>query len=257
MHCRRAESLVDAYADGEVHELLRSSIERHLRGCPACRARLARITALRGEIRAAVPRFTASPELRKRVLAMTGAVRASTPTERRRPQRWRWVTGGLLAGVAATLFSWTVGTAMLASRANEDLANEAVAAHVRATLGDRLIQVASSDQHTVKPWLSARLDYSPPVRDLASEGFALEGGRLDSIDQRPVAALVYRYREHTIDVFVCPEAPQPATSRLRTVRGFHVAHARGASMDWVAVSDAEPAVLDAFVQRLAREDASE
>jgi anti-sigma factor RsiW len=95
------------------------------------------------------------------------------------------------------------------------------------------------------------------VRDLASEGFPLRGGRLDSIDQRPVAALVYRYGEHTIDVFVCPRAPLPATTQLRTVRGFNVVHARGASMDWVAVSDVEPGVLSAFVRRLAAEDGRE
>src|SRR5258708_3462761 len=95
--------------------------------------------------------------------------------------RWRWLSGGVLAGCAASVFAWMLGTTVLAWRANEDVAVAAVAAHVRATLGDHLIEVASSDPHTVKPWLSARLDYSPPVQDLANEGFALIGGRPDHL----------------------------------------------------------------------------
>src|SRR5438034_4180486 len=120
-----------------------------------------------------------------------------------------------------------LGTSVLAWRANEDFAVAAVAAHVRATLNDHLIEVASSDRHTVKPWLSARLDYSPPVQDLTNEGFTLIGGRLDYLERRPVATLVYRYREHTIDVFVRPETSHAPMSALRTVRGLNVARASG------------------------------
>jgi anti-sigma factor RsiW len=116
-------------------------------------------------------------------------------------------------------------------RANEDIAVEAVTSHVRATLGHQLIQVASSNQHTVKPWLSARLDYSPPVPDLKNEGFELVGGRVDYVDRHPVATLVYRIRDHNIDVFVRPESARAPPTALRTVRGFNVAHATGSGMD--------------------------
>ena len=187
-----------------------------------------------------------------------GAARPSVPPQSRPTgDRWRWLGGGVLAGCAASVFAWMLGTTVLAWRANEDVAVAAVAAHVRATLGDHLIEVASSDRHTVKPWLSARLDYSPPVQDLANEGFALIGGRLDYVERRPVATLVYRYRKHTIDVFVRPETSAVPTSALRTVRGFNVARASGPSMNWLAVSDAEPAVLSSFVQRLAHEDVAQ
>ena len=127
--------------------------------------------------------------------------------------------------------------------------------HVRATLNNHLIQVASSDQHTVKPWLSARLDYSPPVQDLASEGFTLTGGRLDMLNKQRVATLVYSRRLHTIDVFVRPESASAPTT-LRTVRGFNVAHATGSGMDWIAVSDVSADELTEFVQRLARQSAT-
>jgi anti-sigma factor RsiW len=255
MNCKQAETLVTAYADGEVDTLRSYSVKKHLFGCAGCTARHHGILALRARIQTEVPYYVASPALRARVHAMVGAVRAYEPPKSRSTgDRWRWLGGGALAGCMASVFAWMLGTAVLAWHANEDFAVAAVTAHVRATLGDHLIEVASSDRHTVKPWLSARLDYSPPVQDLAKEGFTLIGGRLDYLQRRNVATLVYRYREHTIDVFVRPsKSPVPA-SALRTVRGFNVAQASGASMDWVAVSDAEPAVLSAFVHRLAGED---
>src|SRR6266478_6814196 len=257
MNCKQAQTLVAAHADGEVDALRNYSIKKHLLGCAGCAATYRSMLELRARIRAEVPYFVASPALHARVRATVGAVRASMPP-RSHPtsDRWRWLTGGLLAGCTASVFAWMLGTTVLAWRANEDFAVAAVATHVRATLSDHLIEVASSDRHTVKPWLSARLDYSPPVQDLASEGFTLIGGRLDYLERRNVATLVYRYGEHTIDVFVRPNTSRVRASALRTVRGFNVARARGASMDWLAVSDAEPAELSAFVQRLAREDVS-
>src|SRR5213593_2010136 len=258
MNCKQAQTLVAAYADGEVDALRGYLIKKHLLGCAGCAARHESVLALRARIRAGVPYFVASPALHARVRATVGAVRASLPPQSRPTgDRWRWLTGGVLAGCTASVFAWMLGTAVLAWRASEDFAVAAVAAHVRATLGDHLIEVASSDRHTVKPWLSARLDYSPAVQDLANEGFTLIGGRLDYLERRPVATLVYRYRQHTIDVFVRPETSPAPTSALRTVRGFNAARASGPSMDWLAVSDAEPAVLSAFVQRLAREDISQ
>ena len=259
MNCAEATTLLSAYADGETGGLQRYSIRRHLRACRACASRHEELLAQRAQIRAEVQRHSAPPELRARVLATIDAVRASaasgTPA-RHTNDRWRWLSGGAMAGCAATVLAWVVGTAVLDWRAGEDLALQAVTSHVRATVGDQLIQVASSDQHTVKPWLSARLDYSPPVRDLASEGFALVGARLDALEQRPVATLVYRYRKHTIDVFVRPEPTLSPSSPPRAVRGFNVAHATGSGMDWLAVSDVEPGILAEFVLRLARPDAS-
>jgi len=131
--------------------------------------------------------------------------------------------------------------------------SEAVASHTRATLSQRLTDVSSSDRHTVKPWLSSRLDYSPPVQDFAADGLPLVGGRLDYLGGQSIATLVYRYREHTIDVFVRPlsgglAAPAPS---LTTLRGFNVAHARGAGMEWWGVSDVSADVLTGLVARLA------
>jgi anti-sigma factor RsiW len=256
MNCDEAGTLVARYADGEIDDLRGRSVEQHLRGCAACAAKHQDVLELRTRIGAEVPYFSAPPLLRERVRALLAQAQDAPPIRPRPPShRWRWLTGGAFAGVAATMLAWVVGTAVIGWRTNEDIAVEAVSTHVRATLNDHLIEVASSDQHTVKPWLSARLDYSPPVRDRASEGFPLIGGRLDTLDRQRVATLVYHYRLHTIDVFVRPELA-PAPPALRTLRGFNVASASGSGMDWLAVSDVSPDVLIAFVERLASEAAS-
>jgi anti-sigma factor (TIGR02949 family) len=256
MNCADASTLLSAYADGEASMLQGHSVKRHLQNCPECAAAYRDMLGLRSRIRREAPRYPAPPELRARVLATLDAVRASTPAPVRlhaADGRWRWLSGGALAGCAATVLAWVIGTTVIDWRANEDLAVEAVSMHVRATLGNQQIQVASSDRHTVKPWLSARLDYSPPVRDFAQDGFALIGGRIDYLDRHPVATLVYRVRNHTIDVYVRPETARAPPSALRTIRGFNVAHATGSGMDWLGVSDVSPEELTAFVRKLARE----
>ena len=255
MNCHEAGALIASYADGEIGGGDRRSIEGHLRECKDCAAKHQEILALRARIQEEVRYFPAPPALRERLKPLLAdahdAQRTQVPPAR---EQWRWLAGGAFAGCAATLLAFFLSTVFLDSRAREDIAREAVEAHVHATLDNRLVEVASSDQHTVKPWFSARLDYSPPVRDLAADGFPLSGGRIEALHSQRVATLVYRYRQHTIDVFVRPE-PVPAPVALPTVRGFNVAHATGAGMDWIAVSDVSADVLNAFVQQLAGEAA--
>ena len=253
MNCHEVTRLIAAHADGETDWSQSRAIEKHLRGCADCTAARARLLALQMQLRTEVPYYGVPPALRARLAA---AVADTAPARVRRidPLRWhwRWLAGGAVAGAAVTTFAWFIGTALLSGHATDEFAHAVVASHVRATLGDHLLQVASSDQHTVKPWLSARLDYSPPVRDLAGEGFPLAGARIDMLGQRPVATLVYRHRLHTIDVFVRPESGNAAPSTSQNVRGFNVAHAIGAGMAWTAVSDVDADVLSAFVLELAR-----
>jgi anti-sigma factor RsiW len=255
MDCHEATALLAAYGDAELDPVRSAAVERHLLGCAECAANRDRLAELRARIHADVPYYQAPAGLRARVRAAVEQALPSAPRARVPRERWRWLSTGALAGCAATVFAWFIGSTVLEWGAGNDVIAEAVTDHTRATLGNRLTDVASSDQHTVKPWLSARLDYSPPVQDLRAEGFPLVGGRLDYLDRRPVATLVYRYREHTIDVFVRPSpagiaSPPPVT--LATLRGFNVAHATGSGMEWWAVSDVSPDVLSGFVARVAR-----
>jgi anti-sigma factor RsiW len=147
---------------------------------------------------------------------------------------------------------------------NSAFIDEIVQSHVRAQLSGHDIDVVSSDQHTVKPWFNGRLDYAPPVEDLADAGFALTGGRLDYVDHRRVAVLVYRYRKHVIDVYVMPDEGGDGdtlrTPAALTSDGYALARWRAKGMLWWAVSDAEPAVLaqlhTALAARLSQPPAS-
>ncbi|MFC6943750.1 anti-sigma factor [Paraburkholderia dipogonis] len=123
-------------------------------------------------------------------------------------------------------------------------ADELIESHVRAQVSGRDIDVISTDRHTVKPWFNGRLDYSPPVEDLAANGFALEGGRLDYLAHQRVAVLVYRYQKHVIDVYVFPQTASSGTVPATLGReGYSIAHWNAEGMTWWAISDAAPDAL--------------
>jgi len=252
MNCDQAMNLLPVYRDGELDAVQSAEVEKHVLGCPACAARRDELAALSSRIRSEVPYYAAPAALQARVrAAVARGVQQDLPRPRS-ANRWRWLTAGALAGSAATVFAWFIGSAILDWQVGTDIVAEAVANHARATLADRLIDVASSDQHTVKPWLSARLDYSPPVRDFSADGLPLVGGRVDYLDGRPVATLVYKYRDHTIDVFMRPVASgKPASSpKSASLRGFNVAHGTAAGMECWAVSDVSADVLASLVAHL-------
>ena len=250
MNCNEAISLLPVYSDGELDPVQSAEIEKHVLGCPDCAARRDELASLRSRIRTEVPYHAAPAALRERVRAAIARGTSRSQPARPAGNRWSWLTGGALAGSAATVFAWFIGSAILEWQVGTDLVSEAVANHARATLGNRLTDVASSDQHTVKPWLSARLDYSPPVRDFSADGLPLVGGRLDYLDGHPVATLVYKYREHTIDVFVRPAGTGRPAPKSATLRGFNVAHGSAAGMECWAVSDVSPDVLASLIARL-------
>jgi anti-sigma factor RsiW len=260
MNCSQAGGQLAALHDGELDGAAATALRVHVAVCADCRAELAELAQLGRDIRAQAPRHGAPAALRERVRAALAAAEAGAATSpapaaittapRYRAQR-RWFAAGALAGALLAVALGAATLAFVQRQANDEVALEAVDNHVRATLADHLVAVVSSDRHTVKPWLSARLDYSAPVFELPESGFVLAGARIDSLDRRPVATLVYRYGNHVVDVFVRPLAPGATGPRLDTVRGFNVARAVGAAMEWRAVADVDPAVLVPFVERLA------
>jgi anti-sigma factor RsiW len=167
-----------------------------------------------------------------------------------------WVVRRPWFGVAAALacvavLAWGLGRGWLAPAADDRLATEVLAGHVRSLMTDHLTDVVSSDRHTVKPWFAGKLDFSPTVEDLASQGFPLTGGRLDYLDGRPVAALVYQHQRHIINLFSWP-APQATdtTAAAEERQGYHVIHWTKGGMTYWAVSDLNIDELQAFVQLL-------
>jgi len=202
-------------------------------------------------IKAQATRYTAPPALLDRLVVALNQVDSVSPRRRSNASSWQqWLgMGGAFAfGVVASL---TVTLFYAAPGLDDRLAQEVISGHVRSLMVAHLADVTSSDQHTVKPWFSGKLDFSPPVHDLAAEGFPLVGGRLDYIDQRPVAALVYRRQQHTINVFVWPSgAVSTSAAKSLSRQGFNVEEWNDSGMQFWAVSDVGASDLQTFVELL-------
>jgi anti-sigma factor RsiW len=250
MNCSEARIQTAGYVDGELSTQDSSRLSNHLSECPRCRRARSVQSFVSVEVRREASRFTASAALRRRV----GAALRSKPAQR--DSWWRNLLGPALAPAAGFAFATllTGNVYLLATNPSKDerIAEDVLTSHVRALVSARPIDVVSSDRHTVKPWYTGKLDFSPPVTDFASEGFALAGGRLDYVDGRPVAALVYAHREHVIDVFVWPSSHSGSAPPAQLVRrGYNVVHSTQAGMNcWIA-SDLEMPDLMALERLLA------
>jgi anti-sigma factor RsiW len=220
-----------AYLDNELSPERGLEVHTHLASCARCRHEYESVRALRAVLQRTLKPAEPSRAFLRR---LRGAVRNSDPARWRvRAVRTGWV-GGALA-VAALLL--VVAVPRLPS-SGPDLTGEVLSAHLRSLQADHLTDVASSDRHTVKPWFQGKVPFSLPVRDLREEGFTLEGGRVDYLDGQPVAALVYRARQHAINVFTWPlPGRDESAPRLETRNGIHALYwVRGGMVFW-AVSD--------------------
>jgi anti-sigma factor RsiW len=239
MNHEEAQSLLDAYVDEEfsLSDVLR--LEPHLRDCASCRAELEERRALIARIRAAPLRHHLPPDLER--LLHRQAANRRTVTGR------AWWTQALAAGVVMGLLGVWVGHAIPQRQESGD---EWVNAYVRSNLSARAVDVVSSSHHTVRPWLSSKLPFSPPVPELNDQGDTLIGARADYIDRMPVAALRYQHGNHQIDVFVWPSV-QASTPRVSgaTIRGFRVVTTQVVGFNAAIVSDLSPRELDAFRER--------
>jgi anti-sigma factor RsiW len=243
MDCNEARRLLDAHLDGELEVVRDLELNAHLRTCPDC-ARLAEnARARRVALHESLPRFAAPALLAQKIRAALPAP-APVAVARAKIVFPLWQVSGLAASVALALlggFAW--GNARSHSNL---LIDEAVADHVRSLQASHLTDVVSSDQHTVKPWFAGKLDFSPPVIDLAAAGFPLAGGRLEQLDGRPAAALVFRRRQHTINLFVWPANVTSIASARSERNGYRVAAWSQEGFNFLAVSEIPAAELGQF-----------
>jgi mycothiol system anti-sigma-R factor len=268
MNCEEATKLMDGYLDGELDSITSQTIEQHLRDCRNCEQTYEAQRALVRTIGSATPYYNAPPELRERIQSSLREEIAEPPARkvvrdsqvlfrRRQPELrtillgtpWNW-----LALAAAIIFAAIIALNLMPrlQRPGNDqfLATQLIASHVRSLMANHLTDVASSDQHTVKPWLDAKLDFAPAVVDLSSEGFPLIGGRLDYLDNRPVAALIYQRRKHFINLFVWPAAPDATrTPKTITRQGYQLLHWTDSDFNYWAVSDVNEKDLQTFKQQ--------
>jgi anti-sigma factor RsiW len=245
MNCEDATVLVHALADGELDAGHAREVEAHTASCRACAAELAAAREMKSLLARTELSFSAPASLRTRI---EGAI----PKPQVAADRRTLLKGFALGSAVSALAASGIGFVVLRDARGDRLAGEAISAHLRSLQGQHLTDVLSTDQHTVKPWFNGKLDLAPPVPDLAAQGFTLIGGRLDFIDGKPVAALVYRRRAHVINVFVGQAlGAGPASPQLQVMQGFNVLHWREAGLSLFAVSDLNKDELEEFGAKFA------
>jgi anti-sigma factor RsiW len=248
MNHAEATQLMGPYRDGELDLASCLKLEEHLAGCPSCQESLEAAQELASLLQAEAPRFRPPPSLQGRIRAMLREERGSSAAV---PWWKRFSLPALhpgLAGALAATFILAAGFAGMQGTSSLD--GEAVADHVRSLQAAHLLDVASTDQHTVKPWFAGKLDYSPQVVDLAPSGYPLVGGRLDVLDRRNVAALVYQRRKHYINLFVWPSDRGSLHGSHHSRNGYHVLGWTRAGMNYLAVSELGEGELKEFVEMI-------
>ncbi|MDB5991163.1 MAG: anti-sigma factor [Herbaspirillum sp.] len=278
MNCNESQSLMSAYLDHELDAPAMADYAAHLASCQACSTAFEHLSNLQATVRSNAEAYAAPDSLRTRILSDLGtgklvnesvdesanefANKPAKGAENKSPRRtfnifagfnaWPWgrINFGI-ASLCSVAFAVTLALYLQAPSETDFLDREIVATHFRSLQVDHLADVASSDRHTVKPWFSGKLDYSPPVVDLAQDGYALIGGRLDYLQQRSVAGLAYRHGKHLLNLFVWPDQTGHDTvGKLTSVHGFQLLRWSHGGMAYTAVSDMSADELLAFEKLL-------
>lgn len=244
MNCISSREL-GAYLDEELDAGLQTEVQMHLAACHHCSDVYLRLRTQLDNIRSYAPHYEVPAVLRGSVLAALRSEAADdTRTGLRTNRDWGWfaIAASILLCVSA---GWNV--VLLRSRTAERdiLAENLLASHVRSLIGTHLVDVPSSDQHTVKPWFDGKLSFSPDVKDLTSQGFPLLGGRIEYISERPVAALVYGRRKHIINLFTWPAGTAPGVTSWSR-QGYNLVHWRKGEMDYWAIANITVEELEQF-----------
>jgi len=252
MNCAECEIMLHALIDDELDAAHARELEAHVATCGACAKKLDAYRAMRAAMARATLKEPAPVALRSRIEAAlpSASAQINSPRPLSRPSR-RWFFGGFAAGAA---LSGAIAASLVVTvfRIDQErmIAGEVVSAHIRSLQAGHLMDIETSDQHTVKPWFNGKLDVSPPVVDLTTQGFTLLGGRLDYIDGEPVAAVVYQRRKHVINLFVAQRLGRArAGVSSAAMQGYNVRNWSEGGLDFWVVSDINAPELDEFVQK--------
>jgi anti-sigma factor RsiW len=252
MTCEETRELVHALIDGELDAGHARAVETHVAGCPRCAAQLRDYRVMRQALAAPELRYRAPAALRARIEGTLPSRRPAVVSSRR-----SLLKGLAMGSVMSTALAASLVVFVMNREADQRIIGDVVSAHLRSLQGDHLIDVQSTDQHTVKPWFNGRLDVAPPVVDLTAQGFTLIGGRLDYIDGRPVAAIVYKRRAHVINLFVQQIPAQVSGperhASIAQLQGFNVWRWSHADLGFWAVSDINAEELQEFGEKLEAE----
>jgi anti-sigma factor RsiW len=250
---------LNAFIDGELDAMSQYELEQRLHSDAPLAAQVESLRQLKQVVRDEAHYHRAPASLRTQLSAQTSApspVIAQTPRRAAAPQQrwlsWRpWASSLVLACLAVIILY----ISLWRSTSVERLQQEVIASHVRSTLGEHLLDVASTDRHTVKPWLSSRLGFSPNVQELGIPGSTLLGGRVDYLDGQPVASLVYRQGQHIVNAFVWHTGGADSSTVMSTERGFQLAHWQRSGMNHWVISDVNREEFTTLVRKLEAIDA--
>ncbi len=237
MNCELSATTLHGYFDGELDAVRAAEFEQHMQGCAQCRASLTAMKSLRNGLLDSTLHHNASDRLRSQISQELGAETHSLAP------KWKWFLVPAFSVALILMVVW-VSTVITQRRTySAHLQAELIDAHVRSLQPGHLMDVQSTDQHTVKPWFDGKLDFIPPVGDFSQQGFPLLGGRLDVIEGRNVAAVVYGRRKHLINLFVWPDSKEPVISPEGSRQGYNWLSWRAGDMQFCLVSDGSPADL--------------
>jgi anti-sigma factor RsiW len=246
MTCEQAQPLLSAYVDRELDITKSLETEDHLRECTRCSAALQRHEALRSALNAASLAFVPPKGLERRV--RKALRREAQPSALFTLALWRWAAVPMAATLAAAL-TWSVAIHRGGTTGEDVVLSELVSGHVRSLMVDHLVDVATSDQHTVKPWFNGKVEFAPPVADFTASGFPLVGGRVDYIAGRPAAVLVYKRRQHVVNVFIWPSGQHEAEALSNvTFDTYHLLRWSASGLTFWAVSDVSSADLESLAR---------
>jgi anti-sigma factor RsiW len=256
MDHEQAFELLPGYVDEELSLSEAREVERHLADCPECQEVVEQQRRASTQLRQADLRVETPPELVKRVRAalplrpsLWQRLRSSGGVAGRGDASFGWAPLGAMA-VSFAALAWSAGLYLSMPPRDAYLTQELVDSHVRSLQFDHLYDVISTDRHTVKPWFDGKLDFAPPVIDLAQQGYPLVGGRLDYLNGRAVAVMVYRYKLHPINLYVWPGNDAGATPHMEERKGYHLAHWSAAGMNYWVITDAGESELNGFINGL-------
>ncbi len=255
MTCDEAEILIHALADGELDAGHAREVEAHVAGCPRCASEFAAIKQMKQVLAGTDLTFKAPSTLRERIEAALPPAQGSsvTPLITSPPSRRALLKGFAMGSAVSALAATGLIAIVLRNDEEQRIAAEIVSAHLRSLQAGHLTDVVSTDQHTVKPWFNGKLDVAPPVIDLTAQGFTLIGGRLDYVDGRAIGAVVYRRRQHVINLFVAQtSSTERQAARTETIQGFNIRRWRDHDLTYWAISDLNADELNEFGEKFER-----
>ena len=242
--CPDKELLLHALVDGELDAGNVLAVEAHVAGCAGCAAELDAIRGVKARLAAQPLGYAAPPAFLERLEAAFAEAEAPPPRRRRGLGPETWVMSGAVGALAASLALFAF------IPQGGGLEGQLIDAQARSLEAQHLVDIPTSDRHVVKPWFNGKIDFAPPVVDRAVQGYPLVGGRLDRVDGRRVAALVFHRGPHTINLFIWP-GDGPAAPALEQTQGYNLVHWGAGGLTFWAVSDADPAALTGFQQAYA------